>query len=286
MFAVFVAAKLLATLAVLPLAGLVLANSRTIATTNRRPDRWLLRFDVQIALITVVVSTACCSSTTTGSPPAKQTTATRGSSSRSGSFRSLEPSRATTPATHHGGRNTMNPVERAPQPAYRTILVPFDGSHFAAGASRRHVPLPDGSEPPSIRSPPRSQTSSGNASAARPRRFSGPTPTTHASTSRSTPMTRRRPPLRRRPRHLPDLPLHPRARTCARNAHRIHRGEDIIDAAASPSSLPAPSPPIPTPTIRLRSDPSASINSSPVSTAPQTPSSGSPSSPPGGTRSG
>ncbi len=57
-FAVFVAAKLLATLALLPVAGLVLANARTIATTNRRPDRWLIRFDIQIAVIVVVVSIA------------------------------------------------------------------------------------------------------------------------------------------------------------------------------------------------------------------------------------
>jgi len=57
-FAMFVATKLLATLALLPVAGLVLANTRTIATTKRRPDRWLIRFDIQIAVIAVVVSIA------------------------------------------------------------------------------------------------------------------------------------------------------------------------------------------------------------------------------------
>jgi hypothetical protein len=57
-FAVFVAAKLLATLALLPVATLVLANARTIATTNQRPHRWLVRFDIQIAVIAVVMSIA------------------------------------------------------------------------------------------------------------------------------------------------------------------------------------------------------------------------------------
>ena len=55
-FAVFVAAKLLATLALLPVAALVLANARTIAKDQRRPDRWLIRFDIQIAVIAVVAS--------------------------------------------------------------------------------------------------------------------------------------------------------------------------------------------------------------------------------------
>jgi hypothetical protein len=55
-FAVFVAAKLVATLALLPVAALVLANARTIATSQRRPDRWLIRFDIQIAVIAVIAS--------------------------------------------------------------------------------------------------------------------------------------------------------------------------------------------------------------------------------------
>ena len=55
-FAVFVAAKLVATLALLPVAGLVLANARTIATTQRRPERWLIRFDIEIAAMVVVAS--------------------------------------------------------------------------------------------------------------------------------------------------------------------------------------------------------------------------------------
>jgi hypothetical protein len=57
-YAVFVAAKLVATLALLPAAGLVLANARTIATTQRRPERWLIRFDVEIAVIAVVATVA------------------------------------------------------------------------------------------------------------------------------------------------------------------------------------------------------------------------------------
>lgn len=57
-FAVFVAAKLLATLALLPVAGLVLANARSIATTQRRPDRWLLRFDIEIAVLAAAASVA------------------------------------------------------------------------------------------------------------------------------------------------------------------------------------------------------------------------------------
>jgi hypothetical protein len=57
-FAVFVAGKLVATLAVLPVAGLVLANARSIATTQRRPERWLIRFDIEIAIIAVVASVA------------------------------------------------------------------------------------------------------------------------------------------------------------------------------------------------------------------------------------
>ena len=55
-FAVFVAAKLVATLALLPVAALVLANARTIAASQRRPDRWLIRFDIQIAVIAVIAS--------------------------------------------------------------------------------------------------------------------------------------------------------------------------------------------------------------------------------------
>ena len=57
-FAVFVAAKLVATLALLPVAGLVLANARTIATTQRRPDRWLIRFDIEIAVLAALASVA------------------------------------------------------------------------------------------------------------------------------------------------------------------------------------------------------------------------------------
>ena len=55
-FAVFVAAKLVATLALLPVAGLVLANARTIATTQQRPERRLIRFDIEIAIMVVVAS--------------------------------------------------------------------------------------------------------------------------------------------------------------------------------------------------------------------------------------
>jgi hypothetical protein len=57
-FAVFVAAKLVATLALLPVAGLVLANARAIATKQRRPDRWLVRFDIEIAVLAAVASVA------------------------------------------------------------------------------------------------------------------------------------------------------------------------------------------------------------------------------------
>ena len=57
-FADFVAAKLVATLALLPVAGLVLATARTIATTQRRPERWLIRFDIEIAIIAVFASIA------------------------------------------------------------------------------------------------------------------------------------------------------------------------------------------------------------------------------------
>ena len=57
-FAVFVAAKLVATLALLPVAGLVLANARAIATAERRPERWLIRFDIEIATFAVVASIA------------------------------------------------------------------------------------------------------------------------------------------------------------------------------------------------------------------------------------
>ena len=57
-FATFVAAKLLVTLALLPVAGLVLSNARTIAATQRRPDRWLVRFDIEIAVIAVLASIA------------------------------------------------------------------------------------------------------------------------------------------------------------------------------------------------------------------------------------
>ena len=55
-FAVFVAAKLVATLALLPVAALVLANARTIAASQQSPDRWLIRFDIQIAVIAVLAS--------------------------------------------------------------------------------------------------------------------------------------------------------------------------------------------------------------------------------------
>ena len=34
----------------------MLANARTIATTQRRPERWLIRFDIEIAVIAVVAS--------------------------------------------------------------------------------------------------------------------------------------------------------------------------------------------------------------------------------------
>jgi hypothetical protein len=57
-FAVFVAAKLVATLALLPVAAVVLANARTIATSQRSPHRWLIRFDIQIAVIAVIASIA------------------------------------------------------------------------------------------------------------------------------------------------------------------------------------------------------------------------------------
>jgi len=55
-YATFVAAKLVVTLALLPVAALVLANARTIAATRGRPDRWLVRFDIQIAVIAAVAS--------------------------------------------------------------------------------------------------------------------------------------------------------------------------------------------------------------------------------------
>jgi hypothetical protein len=57
-FAVFVAAKLVATLALLPVAAFVLANARTIATIQRRPDRWLIRFDIEVAVLAAVASVA------------------------------------------------------------------------------------------------------------------------------------------------------------------------------------------------------------------------------------
>jgi hypothetical protein len=47
-----------ATLALLPVAGLVLANARVIASTQRRPDRWLVHFDVEIAVLAAVASVA------------------------------------------------------------------------------------------------------------------------------------------------------------------------------------------------------------------------------------
>jgi hypothetical protein len=55
-YAVFVAAKLLSTLALLPVAALVLANARAIAARQRRPERWLLRFDIEIAVFAAVAS--------------------------------------------------------------------------------------------------------------------------------------------------------------------------------------------------------------------------------------
>ncbi|HEX5615741.1 MAG TPA: hypothetical protein VFZ83_11365 [Acidimicrobiia bacterium] len=57
-FAVFVSAKLLATLALVPVAALVLANARAIAPSQRRPDRWLVRFDIEIAVLAAVASVA------------------------------------------------------------------------------------------------------------------------------------------------------------------------------------------------------------------------------------
>lgn len=57
-FAVFVATKLVATLALLPVAGVVLANARTIVTTQPRPSRWLIRFDIQVAVLAVFASVA------------------------------------------------------------------------------------------------------------------------------------------------------------------------------------------------------------------------------------
>ncbi len=57
-FAVFVAAKLVSTLALLPVAGVVAANARVIAMTQRRPDQWLLRFDIEIAVLAAVASVA------------------------------------------------------------------------------------------------------------------------------------------------------------------------------------------------------------------------------------
>lgn len=57
-FSVFVAAKLVATLALLPVAGLVLTNARAIATTQRRPDQWLVRFDIEIAVLAAIASVA------------------------------------------------------------------------------------------------------------------------------------------------------------------------------------------------------------------------------------
>jgi hypothetical protein len=57
-FVVFVAAKLVATVAILPVAGVVVANARAIATTERRPELWLIRFDIEIATFAVVGSIA------------------------------------------------------------------------------------------------------------------------------------------------------------------------------------------------------------------------------------
>jgi len=66
-FAVFVAAKLVATLALLPVAGLVLANARAIAS-HRRLDRWLVHIDIEIATMRWLPASRP-SSTTTGSVP-------------------------------------------------------------------------------------------------------------------------------------------------------------------------------------------------------------------------
>lgn len=57
-FAAFIAAKLVATLALLPVAGLVFTNARTIAAGSPRSGRWLVRFDIEIAAAAVIASVA------------------------------------------------------------------------------------------------------------------------------------------------------------------------------------------------------------------------------------
>ena len=132
-FAVFVAAKLVVTFALLPVAGLVLANARTIATTQRRPERWLIRFDIEVAAIAVVASVVSFVDRDWLAP---------GELVAAGAWFLVAFWVVVLGADHlerrrrHllGGKLMNRSAHRAPEPVHRTILVPLDGSHLAAGA--------------------------------------------------------------------------------------------------------------------------------------------------------
>ena len=147
--------------------------------------------------------------------------------------------------------------DRAADPAYRTILVPLDGSPFADGRApdrprarqqvRRH-------RPHGHRRALRPATCS--ASAAKQRRHSAPTLTTRASTSRSTPTSPAR--SSAAPRELDSclvcLSTHGRGRAC-RHRCSDRRRATSSNAAALPSSSPGPSSSSRTPKTGPRSPP-------------------------------
>ncbi len=217
-FAVFVAAKLVATLALLPVAALVLANARTIAASQGSPDRWLIRFDIQIAVIAVIASIASFVDHE-WLTPANKSPPRRGSSSRSGSSRSLGRSCAVTAPTHRGTTMTTligpHSPPTAPSSSRSTAPrspLPRSRGPRARGAIRSNHPhrhrrdlrLRIGSHP-----------SRGSASA---RHGTGRPPHPRRGRYRHR---RRSPSLRRRARRVPRLPVTHGRGTSAGHRHRL-----------------------------------------------------------------
>ena len=127
-------------------------------------------------------------------------------------------------SAHSADGGIMNAPRRGPDPAYRPVLVPLDGSHFADGAIPTAGALAArfGATVHTVTVAVcrlRARTASGP----KPPAHSAPNPTTHASTSRSTPTSPAPSSAGLRARLLPGLPVDPRSGPSRRHAGRIDR---------------------------------------------------------------
>ncbi len=160
-----------------------------VATTQRRPERWLIRFDIEIATIAVVASDRVVRrprlARTWRTRRGRRVAPRRGF----GSFALAPDHRARRPRQLLGGttHEQLTPIALA-DPVHHTVLVPLDGSHLADGAlpTARALAARFGA---TIHTVTVAVSDFELAAHPRPKRrtHSAPTLTTHASTSRSTP---------------------------------------------------------------------------------------------------